>query len=256
MRTRRYCRRPAPRRPRATTALAAAVVVALAGCTSDADDASAPDDRATDGTVEGEDGTDDGLGAEPGDGATDDGTRTGEDQDGEGDQGDQDGTDDLEPVAEDADTDEKTADGSWPGLDEEDRLLPQAVTDVRIGTHDGFDRVVFELESDGGTPGWIVRYGEPVAQGSGEEVEVDGDVVLLATIRPVLLPPDLPDTVETWFGPPIEGRPGGVIQEVVSGTVFEGHHEFFVGLDQERPFVVERLDDPPRVVVDIFHEAG
>lgn len=42
----------------------------------------------------------------------------------------------------------------------------------------------------------------------------------------------------------------------IGGTVFEGHHEFFVGLDQERPFVVERLDDPPRVVVDIFHEAS
>jgi hypothetical protein len=243
VRTHRHCRPPAPRRPRAATVLAAAVVVALAGCTSDTDDGSSPDDRVTDGTADGET-------------STDDGTRTGDDQDGDEGQGDRNGTDDLAPIADDADTDEETAEGSWPGLDEEDRLLPQAVTDVRLGTHDGFDRVVFELESDGGTPGWIAGYGEPIAQGSGEEVEVDGEAVLLVTVRPVLLPPDLPESVETWFGPSIEGRPGGVVQEIVSGTVYEGHHQFFVGLDQERPFVVERLDDPPRVVVDILHEAG
>lgn len=254
MRTRSYPRPSAPPRPRAAIAVATAVV-ALAGCTSDTDDGSAPDDRVTDGTTEGDDGTDDGLGADPGDEATDAGTETDGDDGQDATDGDAD-DDEVEPIGDDADTDEKTTEGSWPGLDEEDRLLPQAVTDVRIGTHDGFDRVVFELESEGGTPGWIVRYGEPIAQGSGEEVEVDGEVVLLVTVRPVLLPPDLPETVETWSGPPIEGRPGGVIEEVVSGTVYEGHHEFFVGLDQERPFVVDRLEDPPRVVVDILHAAG
>jgi hypothetical protein len=245
----------APWRRRSGACLAA-IVLALTGCTSQADDGSAADDPVTDGTTDGEERTDGDLDGEPDDGATDDGTGDGTEAS-DGQDGDHsDGTDELEPIAEDADTAEKTTEGAWPGTDEDGELLAQAVTDVRIGTHDGFDRVVLELVSEGGEPGWIVRYGEPLAQGSGEEVEVEGEAVLLVTIRPVLLPPDLPPSIETWFGPPIAGRPDGVIEEVASGTVYEGHHEFFVGLDEERPFVVEQLEDPLRVVVDIFHGSG
>jgi hypothetical protein len=32
----------------------------------------------------------------------------------------------------------------------------------------------------------------------------------------------------------------------------KGHHQFLVGLDERRPFAVERPDDPPRIVIDIF----
>jgi hypothetical protein len=128
-----------------------------------------------------------------------------------------------------------------------------AVTDVRVGTHDGFDRIVFETDGDG-TPGWFVEYAEATAQGSGEPVEVEGEVTLRVAITMVTLPPDLPDDLEPWDGERLDGPAGGIVLEVVEDTIFEGHHTFFVGLDEERPFLVERFDDPDRVVIDVPHE--
>ena len=64
--------------------------------------------------------------------------------------------------------------------------------DVRIATHDGFDRIVFEFDSDG-LPQWRVAYIDaPVIQcGSGHEVPVAGAAwlqvkfpVATATARP------------------------------------------------------------------------
>ena len=42
----------------------------------------------------------------------------------------------------------------------------------------------------------------------------------------------------------------------MGGSVFEGYHQFFVGLDERRPFAVERLEDRPRVVIDIFRQGS
>lgn len=237
--------------------------LALFGCgTGNGDDPQAPppvedgegedgaeDGDGQDGAGDGEQGPDDGTNgdgsAEPGDGADD--VEAGDDP-AAGD------TEDPEPIADEGDTDPDEAEGESPGLGDDDEPLPQAVVDVRIGSHDAFDRVVFELESDGGTPGWFVEYDEPIAQGSGEEVEVEGGASLTVLITPVSLPPALPEDVRTWEGGPIEGPEGGVVQQVVGGSVFEGYHQFFIGVDQERPFAVERLEDPPRVVIDLFAE--
>ena len=42
----------------------------------------------------------------------------------------------------------------------------------------------------------------------------------------------------------------------MGGPVYEGYPQFFIGVDQQRPFAVERLEDPPRVVIDLFAEDG
>jgi hypothetical protein len=161
-----------------------------------------------------------------------------------------DGTDDpeaddgIDPLAGETTTGPDEADGEWGTL---------AVTDVRVATHDGFDRIVFETDGDG-TPGWFAEYAEATAQGSGEPVEVEGEVTLRVAITMVTLPPDLPDDLAPWDGERLDGPAGGVVLEVVEDTIFEGHHTFFVGLDDERPFLVERFDDPDRVVIDVLHE--
>jgi hypothetical protein len=128
-----------------------------------------------------------------------------------------------------------------------------AVTDVRVATHGDFDRIVFETAGDG-VPGWFVDFGEPTAQGSGEVVDVEGEAVLRVSIRMVTLPPDLPDDLEVWDGERLDGPAGGVVTEVVEDSIFEGYHDFFVGLDGERPFLVDRFDGPSRVVIDIPHD--
>ncbi|GGI05056.1 AMIN-like domain-containing (lipo)protein [Egicoccus halophilus] len=156
-----------------------------------------------------------------------------------------DGSDGVEPLPGTPGTDLVEDEGE-PG-----ELL--AVTDVRIGTHEGFDRVVLELEGDG-TAGWFVQYDEPRAQGSGEPVSVAGDASLSVALSHLTLPPELPEDIDHWFQQEQLGPEGGVVLEVRDDTVYEGMHLFFVGLDERRPFLVERFDDPQRVVIDVFHE--
>jgi hypothetical protein len=131
-----------------------------------------------------------------------------------------------------------------------------AVVDVRVATHDGFDRVVFEVDGDGDVGAWL-RYapdGVATSQGSGEPIETEGEAALEVAVHGVGLPPDLPEGLEPREDDTVPGPDDGVITEIVDDTIFEGIHLFAVGVDEERGYVVEILDDPQRVVVDIVHD--
>ncbi|MFO7960957.1 MAG: hypothetical protein R6U94_08425 [Nitriliruptoraceae bacterium] len=216
------------------------------GTTDGDDDDTADDDSAddSDSADDGDDGdsTDDGT---PDDGDEDD-SQNGDDGDEDGGQAeDGEGDSGLAPLDGDPTTEPREASGE-PGT--------FAVTEARLGQHDGFDRVVFELAGDG-RAGWLVEYvDEARAQGSGALVDVDGDAVLRVAIRNVPLPPDLPDTIEVWDEDRLRAPSGGVVTEVVNDTIFEGQHTFFIGTTGEQPFLIERLDDPQRVVIDLFHD--
>lgn len=121
-------------------------------------------------------------------------------------------------------------------------------TAVRVGAQDGYDRVVFEF-SGSGSPSYQVQYTDtPIAQGSGDPVQVEGDAYLEVSITTVEIPsgtstPTMttPDTAGTVFAQ-VEGIWGG----------FEGVGQTFVGIDGgERPFRVEVLQDPMRLVIDV-----
>ena len=132
------------------------------------------------------------------------------------------------------------------------------VTDVRIGAHDGFDRVTFELEGDG-TAGWAINYQDGASsQGSGEPIEVPGAAVLSIALHNVSLPPDLDDDIERYDGPDRIDAPDDAhtLVELVEDTVFEGVHTWFLGTRGEAPYRVERFDDPQRVVIDVLHDVA
>ncbi|MCR1983856.1 hypothetical protein NSA53_16610 [Cellulosimicrobium cellulans] len=125
------------------------------------------------------------------------------------------------------------------------------VTDVRVGHHDGFDRVVFELGGTG-TPGWRVEYvDQPVDDASGNVATVDGDAYLQVMISGSGYPTDT--GVDLYAGPnPVRAGDDGEVEEVLLRGVFEGYTQAFVGVDDERrPFRVFSLEDPARVVVDV-----
>lgn len=153
---------------------------------------------------------------------------------------DDDGGPDAPPFP--ADTGPDTEDAS------EDALL--SVTDIRIGRHDGFDRVVFEAEGSG-TPGWDVRYVESAqSQGSGADIDVDGGAVLQVTVSGVGYPADT--GVEEYAGPDrLAVGDTEVVSEVVWDSTFEGTSVAFVGATEELPFRVYLLEDPARVVVEV-----
>ncbi|APE36820.1 hypothetical protein BOX37_26045 [Nocardia mangyaensis] len=125
------------------------------------------------------------------------------------------------------------------------------VTDIRIGSQPGVDRVVFELGGTG-SPGWQVAYTDSAAQdGSGRAVEVAGRSILEVRILGSAYPFD--STVPPYAGPdPVTdpGAPG--ITGVYESLIYEGVTQSFIGVEADRPpFAVSALADPPRLVVDI-----
>ncbi len=129
---------------------------------------------------------------------------------------------------------------------------PARLVGVRVGHHDGYDRVVFELEGD--LPGYDVAYleGPLYEDGSGDVVETAGTDVLSVRMTPasgVVLSPD--GVEEIYKGERrIEGD-GDPVLEVVSAGDFEAQITWGIVVDRQRPFQVSRLESPNRLVVDV-----
>ncbi|MGP6172953.1 AMIN-like domain-containing (lipo)protein [Corynebacterium sp. A21] len=126
-----------------------------------------------------------------------------------------------------------------------DNLL---VTGVRIASHDDFDRVVFDFSGDG-TPGWFTDYTDtPTQQGSGHPIEFEGVTALYVGIEGTTYPP--PEG-----GPVLVTVPGagGVVQEVIYSSIFEGRTEYIIGSNSQQPYSVTALEQPTRLVIDIIH---
>jgi hypothetical protein len=241
----------APRRRssrRRLAAAAAAATLTLAACDDDEPDGPQPGDP-----IEGEDGTqepptepEDDDGPDPDEGDADD--------DGEPDAAAADGDAGADPDGDQVQVlaGEPAIEETQDGIDAGGRL---AVTDVRVATHDGFDRVVFEVDGDGDVGYWL-RYatdGVATSQGSGAPIETAGDAALEVAVHGVSYPFDLDEGVEPRDGDTVPGA-GGVVTEVVDDSICEGIHVFVVGLDAEHGYLVDVFDEPKRVVVDIVHD--
>ncbi|RSZ63881.1 hypothetical protein EAH68_06505 [Corynebacterium hylobatis] len=127
----------------------------------------------------------------------------------------------------------------------------RAVTDVRIGTHEGFDRVVFDTVGEGRV-GWYTSYTtDPITPEFGEPVDFEGAVALDVNLTGVYLPSEIGEDY-----PPIGtvAGTGGVVVEVVDSLTFHQQSQFIIGLPEELPYSVQILENPQRVVIDILHE--
>ena len=123
------------------------------------------------------------------------------------------------------------------------------LTDVRVGAHDGYDRVVMEFRGTG-TPGWRVRYVKnPRLEGSGTRVRLGGDSALSVVADRTTYPGE----GEGYYdGPARLTGPGDPVTDVYVGGTFEGYTAAYVGVDGSKPpFRVFRLTDPVRLVVDV-----
>ena len=159
---------------------------------------------------------------------------------GTGDETAGDGTTDVPPFPANAEPDTADASADSRGT----------VRDIRLGGHDGFDRVVFEV-GGAGTPGWDVRYVDSASsQGSGEPIDVAGDAILQVTLTGMGIPPDT--GVEEYSAPdPLSVAGTHVVTEVPFDATFEGTTVTFVGTSGELPFRVYQLQNPVRVVLEV-----
>ena len=126
------------------------------------------------------------------------------------------------------------------------------LTDIRVAAHAGYDRVVFQFRN--AVPGYDVRYvARPVvADGSGDEIVVDGGAVLRVRMEPAL---DADLTQEsapaTYTGPTRFTPSTSAVVELVRTGGFEAVLSWAIGVDEQRPFRVTRLESPARLVIDV-----
>ncbi|HEU4812431.1 MAG TPA: hypothetical protein VFT00_09855 [Nocardioides sp.] len=124
------------------------------------------------------------------------------------------------------------------------------LVDVRVGEHEGFDRIVLEFAGTG-IPGWAVNYvDEAVLDGSGEAVALGGEAVLDIYASGTTYP----GPEEDYYGGPTQFEPenGGNVSDVYVAGTFEGDTQVLAGIDGDRvPFRVFALADPSRLVVDV-----
>jgi hypothetical protein len=125
------------------------------------------------------------------------------------------------------------------------------VVDVRVGEHDGHDRVVFEF--DNGIPEYVLDTAEPpyVEDPSGLPIEVEGASVLqLVMIGGTRLDAD---SEETYTGP-LEFEPGfDTLVHLVEAGDFEAVSSWYIGLSGDACVRVLALDGPDRLVIDFEH---
>lgn len=122
---------------------------------------------------------------------------------------------------------------------------------VRLASHPGFDRVVFEFEG-GQVPGYKIEYVDrPVRQcGSGDVVKVAGDGWLSVRLTPA--------QAHTEAGKPTitaRNRRAGlpVLKEMKIICDFEADVEWILGMASPNRYRVLELGSPARLVVDIKH---
>ncbi|MEU0484340.1 hypothetical protein ABZ260_34810 [Streptosporangium sp. NPDC006013] len=125
-----------------------------------------------------------------------------------------------------------------------------AVTGARFGRHQGFDRVVIDL--NGEVPGYTVRWvPELVQDGSGDRVDVKGGAYLQLTMSPAIAHTEAGKP--TWTGGPIFQAQLGNVQSVVKTGDFEGVVSVGIVLDRRAPFRVLEQKNPNRLVIDVAH---
>lgn len=135
----------------------------------------------------------------------------------------------------------------------EQATVPRTVNivDVRVGTHDGFDRVVFEFTD--GTPEFTLdRATPPFSQdGSGAPVDVEGESYLRLVMRGGTQQTD--DGTSSYDGSR-DFDPGfPVLVDLVEGGDFEAQSTWYLGLTGEACVSVMLLTGEPRLVIDIEH---
>ncbi|MEV4380109.1 hypothetical protein [Streptosporangium sp. NPDC049644] len=124
------------------------------------------------------------------------------------------------------------------------------VTGARFGRHQGFDRVVIDLNGD--VPGYTARWvPELVQDGSGDRIDVKGGAYLQLTMSPAIAHTEAGKP--SWTGGPIFQAQLGNVQSVVKTGDFEGVVSVGIVLDHRAPFRVLEQKSPNRLVVDVAH---
>jgi hypothetical protein len=125
------------------------------------------------------------------------------------------------------------------------------ITDVRVATHEGYDRVVFEFSS--GIPDAVIEGVLPpfYADPSGLEVKVSGTAFLKLTMHGAS--GVAPDGTVTYGGSTNFQPAFAQLVQLIEGGDFEAVSTWYLGLNGGGCTRVMTLSDPSRLVIDIQH---
>lgn len=133
-----------------------------------------------------------------------------------------------------------------------DGTVPRAqLIDVRVGTHDAYDRIVFEY--DNGIPELQVTRAEPplLEDGSGLPMDVAGEAFLQVVTQGGT---KQTEAGGTSYPGPTELMPGFArLVELDEGGNFEAVNTWYVGMSGPACIRAYALNDPPRIVIDLEH---
>lgn len=137
-----------------------------------------------------------------------------------------------------------------------------SLVDVRVGAHDGYDRVTFEFAPprDGkyfGLPPYEIKAATlPIVQdGSGEPVEVAGESFASIVIHGASGVDFTGQSgYEVTYDGPKEIRPGyeALVEATQTGD-FEAVLSWAFGMNEGSCWTVVELEDPLRLVIDLSH---
>jgi hypothetical protein len=125
------------------------------------------------------------------------------------------------------------------------------ITDVRVGSHDGYDRVVFEFAQ--GTPEMTLDRGIPpfMQDPSGQALDVSGESFLRLVMRGGSKQTD--DNTSSYDGPLDFDPDFPTLVHLIEGGDFERLSTWYFGLARESCVRVTLLEDPARIAIDIEH---
>jgi hypothetical protein len=130
---------------------------------------------------------------------------------------------------------------------------PLVVSDIRLGTHDGYDRIVFEYVADG-TPYLDIEQDTPpfVKDPSGLPLEVAGDTFFRVTFTGATKYDT--ETGEQPYTGPVDFEPGyEQIAQFVEAGDFEATHSWYLGTNGSTCLRAFYLTDPARMIIDVQH---
>jgi hypothetical protein len=146
-----------------------------------------------------------------------------------------------------------------PGTGGEEGIYTNLVA-VRVGAHNGFDRIVFEFSppdpnpaGNGGIPHFDIRTAKPPFSEDPSDIpiEVEGD----AFVRIVLQGASGYDfDGNATYDGPRRLTPGfGTLAQAVEGGDFEATMTWILGLSRMTCWQIQELHNPDRLVIDFHH---
>ncbi|CAN5403403.1 hypothetical protein BH20ACI1_BH20ACI1_18460 [soil metagenome] len=146
-------------------------------------------------------------------------------------------------------TTEKVQRSYWQDFDDED--IAAALCRVRVAKHKGFDRVVFQF--DDGKPQYVIGYLPSniySTEGGDHEIKIAGNVFMVVNIYGMGMVEDMPCLLKSY---PEKKLNFPSLMQMQEGVWFEGIRDFIIGVKGEKPFRVQELRNPSRLVIDFKH---